>query len=270
MGNNMFNWYRKFKANIKKTNVPVVKIHIPIVPKVIKEKKEIMLIDPIFLRERKLQITHCLVHHSTTKDGLKNDWSAIDIYHRSFRWNWTIMVPPITDFEVLQNILEGKDKNAIKINYSYYQLDKVEQFYKRATALTGEALQVGQYFSKYERGAKIETPWSAIGYTIGTEREGNELVMRYGRSLQQKQAHCYQERMNLKAIGWLVVGDYDKYNPDSDLWRYCIKVAREIKKEIPKIRFLGHREVKGVKKSCPGELWDMKQFREDIKIRRRK
>ena len=181
--------------------------------------------------------------------------------------NWTIMVRPITDIITLDDIRDGKTEKFVRIYDSFYPKDKVEKFYKKAGALMAEELYIGQYISTYVKKTKIETPWSEIGYNIGTERENGMIQIKYGRSLNKKGAHCYQEGMNDCSIGWLIVGNYDKGCPDSELWRFCIKVGREIKKEFPKIKFLGHREVAGVKKSCPGELWDMRQFRADLKVR---
>lgn len=268
----MNKWVQKilswFKDKVKKDGIHVSK-SISIVPKIMKKPKP-TITDKEFFRRSNRKITHCVMHHSTSFDNPETrDWDSIDIYHRSFRMNWVIMVRPITDLVVLSNIAKGKEKNAVKINESYYPLDKVEKFYKKAGALIGEELYVGQYLSKYIKNTKIETPWRKIGYNIGTERANGKLVMRYGRTLMERGAHCYQEGMNDSSIGWLIVGNYDKDYPDSDLWRFCIKVGREIRKEFPGIKFVGHREVKGVKKSCPGELFDMKQFREDLKIRRK-
>lgn len=241
---------------------------IPIVPKKIKMLIP-KIIDREFLRERNREITHCILHHSTSYDNpITKDWDSIDVYHRSFRMNWTIMVRPITDLVILDDIAKGETENIVKIRHSYYPLDQVERFYKKAGALMAEELYVGQYISAIVKKTKIETPWDKIGYTMGIERESHGITLRYGRTLMERGAHCYQEGMNDHSIGLLIVGNYDKGYPDSELWRYTIKACREIRKEIPGIKFKGHREVKGVKKSCPGELWDMKQFREDLKIKR--
>ena len=234
--------------------------------KVRKVIKEEIMINKDFLKTNHGKITHCIMHHSTTKDGLlTNDWEAIDVYHRSFRINWNIIVRPITDLVILADIKKNGDRDYVKINCSWYLKDKVKTFYKQASVLIGEELYIGQYVSKYVKNTKIETPWRAIGYNLGIERDCGRIQIKYGRCLVGKGAHCYQEGMNEHSIGLLIVGNYDIGYPDSDLWKFCIKAAKEIKSVFPKIKFLGHREVKGVKKSCPGELWDMKQFRKDLK-----
>lgn len=284
-------WYRKFwnyirgKSDKKKAEIiieqKVAKKEVNktiIMPKVAKkkvvkkvaEKKVVQtIIDTDFFREKNRKITHCVMHHSTTTDNPQTrNWEAIDIYHRSFRMNWTIMVRPITDFLVMRKILEGLEKNAIKINESYYYLDKVLAFYKKAGALVGEELYTGQYVSVYVKNTKIETPWRKIGYNFGVEKANNKLCLAYGRTLMERGAHCYQQEMNDHSIGWLIIGNYDKACPDSELWKFCIKVGKEIRKEFPGIKFIGHREVKGVTKSCPGKLWDMKQFRKDLQRKR--
>ena len=243
-------------------------IKLPIVPKVIKMKNKTILSEE-FLKSINNSYTHLIAHHSTGFDNPETkDWDNIDIYHRSFRMNWNIMVRPETAYLKLKKKIELQG-NIIKVGNSYYPKDQVLEFYKRASVLMGEELYLGQYVSTYIKNTKIETPWNAIGYTLGIERAGGKLVVRYGRKLNIRQAHCYQEGMNSHGIGLLIVGNYDKAAPDGELWRFAIKVVREIKNARKGLIVLGHREVKGVKKTCPGELFNMKQFREDLKIRRK-
>lgn len=228
-------------------------------------KKVEKLINKKFIKNHNNNITHCIWHHSTTEDNeITNNWRSIDVYHRSFRRNWTTIIRPVSDENFIKELNAGKHNDYLKIHNSWYTKDEVEDFYKVAERLTGKKLKIGQYFSRYGKNTYIETPWRKIGYTIGIERENEKLVVKYGRGLKERQAHCYQEGMNTKSIGILVVGNYDKTEPDGELWRFCVKVAREINKEFPEIKHKGHREIKGVHKSCPGSKFNMDQFRSDI------
>lgn len=230
-----------------------------------KEKKEIILLDPKWLSNHKQNIKYLILHHSTTKDGrMTKDWDAIDIYHRSFRINWNIEIRPVTNLILLSNIRKGREKSYMKIYNSWYDRVAVIAFYQKVQILLGEELEVPQYISKYEGGAMIETPWRKGGYNLGSEWADGKLSLRYGRNLRERGAHCYQDGMNGKSIGYLIMGNYDRGHPDGEMWRHVIKVVREVKIEFPNIKILGHREVRGVRKSCPGELWNMIQFRKDL------
>ena len=228
-------------------------------------KKVPDMLDKKFLEFNNGQIEACIIHHSTTDDNqITSNWSGIDIYHRSFRMNWVIKVKPLTDLEVKGYISRKKAYLVIKLYNSYYNLRGVEAFYKKVEEITGNKYNIGDYISCYAKNTKIETPWRKIGYNIGIEFVKGKIKVHYGRNLKERGAHCYQDGMNIKGIGFLVVGNFDKYAPSGEIWRASIKIAREIKEVFPNIKFLGHREVPGVVKTCPGSKWNMEQFRKDI------
>jgi len=263
----MFKWIKKmFSINtvVKKVAATEPKVTVRYAPKL----KRIVecVVDQKWLSRCNRKIEYIILHHSTTKDGLETkDWDAIDVYHRSFRMQYEIIVRPITDLVILADIKAGKQQGYIKVGTSWFPMEKVEGFYLKAAQLMEKNLKIGQYMSKYVHGIMIQTPWRKVGYNLGIEWADNKVVLRYGRSLTENGAHCYQLGINKKSIGILTVGNFDKGYPDSEIWRKNILVCREIVKKFPNVKILGHREVEGVKKSCPGELWDMGQFRIDVK-----
>jgi hypothetical protein len=118
----------------------------------------------------------------------------------------------------------------------------------------------------------VERPWSEIGYNRGFERAGSALVLREGRAIGEPGAHCRELHMNLKSIGYCIVGNFDLEAPDQEL---LLAVARQARKDsekfgIPVQAIVGHREVgkmagfdwlKGQYKSCPGKLFPMDVLR---------
>ena len=228
-------------------------------------KKVPDMLDKKFLEDNNGGIEAVIVHHSSTYDNeVTSDWDNIDIYHRSFRMNYTIIVAPITEKKELDKIANGITTDVIKIYDSYYPKRSAEIFYETAEELIGKKFVIGQFISNYVKNTKIETPWRKIGYTLGIEYRDNKIEIRYGRNLREPQAHCYQEGMNTKSIGLLVVGNFDYEAPCGEIWRAAIKAVREIKEVFPNIKILGHCEANGVTKTCPGAMWNMDQFRKDI------
>ena len=129
------------------------------------------------------------------------------------------------------------------------------------------------YVQLFIEKSKIETPWKNIGYNLGIELAPAEkksryttpeVVLKYGRSLTESGAHCWQEGMNALSIGLLVVGNFDKKEPSSEIWRFLVKTIREIQQVFPDIKILGHTEVSGVQKSCPGTKVNLEQLRKDV------
>jgi len=223
------------------------------------------IMDMDWLERCNRTIEYIILHHSTTKDGvLISNWDAIDIYHRSFRMNYEIIVRPVTDLVLISDIEKGVEKNYTKVYNSWYPRIEVIEFYQEVMHLMEKEILVHDYISEFAKGVMIQTPWRKVGYNLGIEWAGGKVSLRYGRSLMEDGAHCYQLGVNKKSVGILTVGNFDKGYPDSEIWRKNILVCREIIKKHPKAIILGHREVNGVKKSCPGELWDMEQFRQDV------
>jgi len=105
--------------------------------------------------------------------------------------------------------------------------------------------------------------WNDIGYHAGIELVGDEYVIMTGRSLSTKGAHCKEENMNSKAIGFCFVGNYDLIAPPITMLvkgASYIKGIMDIFGIIP-ANVRGHRDY-ATYKSCPGRLLDMSIFRD--------
>lgn len=200
-----------------------------------------------------------IIHHSATYDNPQTfDWRAIDRYHRSFRINWDIAAPPVDG--------PADDENGRLVRYmdNWYEREKVNQFYEELGEQAGEEVAFGTSVTETVKGDYYETPWRKIGYNLGIERAGDSASLEYGRSLLEHGAHCNQMGMNSLSIGICIIGNYDSAPPDGEIWRLAIRACREIIAAFPKILILGHHEVQGVLKSCPGKQFSMDRFRNDV------
>ena len=110
--------------------------------------------------------------------------------------------------------------------------------------------------------------WRDIGYNFLVENINNDYEVIVGRPLTMCGAHCYQKDMNRLGIGICFVGNYDVIKPPMDM---ILRAMNRIIIPLCKIfdigwnDILGHREVTGVQKSCPGKLWDMDVIRELVR-----
>jgi hypothetical protein len=122
------------------------------------------------------------------------------------------------------------------------------------------------------KAAGVERPWSEIGYHRGFERVGPAMIVRQGRPIGEAGAHCRELHMNLRSIGYCVVGDFDAAPPDMETVKLVARQAREdcALYGIPVNAILGHREAglmagfdwrKGQFKSCPGKHFPMDTLR---------
>ena len=121
----------------------------------------------------------------------------------------------------------------------------------------------------------VERPDREIGYHRGFERIGTTLVLREGRAIGDTGAHCRELHMNLKSIGYCIVGNFDLEPPDLELLKF---VATQAKKDvetygIPVQAIYGHREIvamagfdwkQGQYKSCPGKYFPMDTLRQFV------
>jgi len=212
--------------------------------------------------------TAIIIHHSAESDNsLKNDWTAIDKYHRSFRINWNPVASPIDKNWQVSGVVYYHWKDCDYIN------EEVRNFYSRAHKPVGS--QVGGLIGK----DYFESAWRKIAYNLGIEYDSTNAVnasgkpvsapnsapvIRYGRGLNEDGAHTFQEGMNSKSVGLCILGSYDSKKPDPVVWRLAVRVCKDLvyKFGIKDIR--GHREVDGVKKTCPGSMFSMDEFRKDV------
>jgi len=105
--------------------------------------------------------------------------------------------------------------------------------------------------------------WTDCGYNFVIERNGRIVPER---PLTVKGGHCLEDNMNKKGVGVSAIGNYDVRTPGEATWHAMLMITKELMNQfkIPSSHVLGHREVIGVTKTCPGKLWDMDLFRRDL------
>lgn len=99
--------------------------------------------------------------------------------------------------------------------------------------------------------------WAGIGYNYLIENDGRIFE---GRGLK---VGAHAKGNNRDSIGIALVGNFDIGYPEDiqlkPLIELCLSFMYEYDIEVNKV--IGHRELEGVTKSCPGELFDMMEFR---------
>jgi len=109
--------------------------------------------------------------------------------------------------------------------------------------------------------------WEEIGYhfVIGNGVNTEDGKIYSTRKTKYIGAHAYGSNKN--SIGIALVGNFDKTLPSKKQMASLLKLIKKISKKhkIPSKNILGHKEVKGTKKSCPGKNIDMKEIRKKIK-----
>lgn len=100
--------------------------------------------------------------------------------------------------------------------------------------------------------------WAGIGYNYLIEKDGRIFE---GRGLK---VGAHAKGNNKDSIGIALVGNFDVTLPEEiqmkPLIGLCLSFMYEYDIEVSRV--IGHRELEGVTKSCPGELFDMVKFRE--------
>ena len=106
--------------------------------------------------------------------------------------------------------------------------------------------------------------WSAIGYHYGLEIVNNNPEIFVGRMMNEYGAHCRGARMNRRSLGICFVGDFDKEEPPDPIWTMGVRLVRSLMDifDIGPELIQGHSDYSN--KSCPGQRFDMAQFRMDI------
>lgn len=173
---------------------------------------------------------YIVIHHSTTKDHVvHNNAEAIKRYHMSYAIDGVIVSKKV--------------------------------FMEKKTA------GIGKYFKH---------PWNDIGYHFVIEKIDGEIVTKRGRNVDTVGAHAYQKMpnrsgnmvsVNAQSIGICIVGNYDKYELAIEYRQALVKQIAFllVHNNIPINNVIGHREIRGVVKTCPGKLIDMGIFRDDLR-----
>jgi N-acetylmuramoyl-L-alanine amidase len=116
----------------------------------------------------------------------------------------------------------------------------------------------------FKRHASRPGPLRHIGYHHYIERDG---TITPGREEDETGAHCNQGNMNNMSLGICLEGhgDHERWTPQQIT--ALLRLLRSIYIRHPLIavggssRLIGHREVAGVAKTCPGLLVDMDDVR---------
>lgn len=111
--------------------------------------------------------------------------------------------------------------------------------------------------------------WSDIGYHLGIERIGDHLEALIGRPWNVRGAHAAGN--NSDSLGVCVVGNFDDVPPPPHVMDFAARNVAVICDMfgIATAVVLGHRELDGVTKSCPGRRFDMEEFRTRVARLRR-
>lgn len=137
----------------------------------------------------------------------------------------------------------------------------------------GEIISPQKAAALKAQGKKPEAPWSDIGYHLGVELQGGEIVLQQGRPIGTPGAHCVEANMNRRSIGICIVGNFDKAPPSLKKLTFLRSVIAglKIKYGIPPDHVIGHRDAgmmagydwrKGQFKTCPGSLFPMDTLRD--------
>ncbi|MFJ5760269.1 peptidoglycan recognition family protein [Neobacillus sp. NPDC093182] len=122
--------------------------------------------------------------------------------------------------------------------------------------------EIGWDVNKTHRFHQDDRGWSGIGYNFFIEESGE--IMK-GRGYHVG-AHAYS--YNQISIGICLAGNFDIHTPSIEqlksLSKLCLFLLDQYHISTPQI--IGHREVNGMAKSCPGKNFNMDQFRESIKL----
>lgn len=113
-----------------------------------------------------------------------------------------------------------------------------------------------------------ECKWGDIGYHFGIEYiedKGDPLgsyEILIGRTIDKAGAHTTGKNSN--SIGICFVGDFDLQPPPQSQWDAGLKLVRWLCQEftISKALIYGHRDF--ANKTCPGIMFDVEKFKEDL------
>ncbi|GAB6169870.1 hypothetical protein JCM1393_23300 [Clostridium carnis] len=103
--------------------------------------------------------------------------------------------------------------------------------------------------------------WAGIGYNFFVEKDG-EIVEGRGYNV-----GAHAKGNNIDSIGIAMAGNFDESVPADEQWESLIELCIYLmfKYDIEPNRVIGHRELKGVTKSCPGERFNMNFLRDSLR-----
>lgn len=100
--------------------------------------------------------------------------------------------------------------------------------------------------------------WAGIGYNYFIEKNGDIFQ---GRGMY---VGAHAKYHNKDSIGIALAGNFDETLPTEEQMKSLVDLCLDfmIRYDIEPNRVIGHREIEGVEKTCPGLLFDMNKFRE--------
>ena len=133
-------------------------------------------------------------------------------------------------------------------------LEKVNNIIVHHTSRTEMTAEECHEYHQKERG------WSGIGYNYFIEKDGSIIE---GRG-QRVGAHAYGH--NRTSIGICMTGNFDVEVPTNQQWTSFLRLSSYMLKlyNLQPSQVLGHRELIGVQKSCPGMQIDMDEVRSQL------
>lgn len=105
--------------------------------------------------------------------------------------------------------------------------------------------------------------WAGIGYNYLIEKDYSVYE---GRGMY---VGAHAKGHNIDSIGIAMVGNFDEVTPSNKEIKVLIELCTYLmfKYDIEPDKVLGHRELDGVTKSCPGNKFNMDEFRMELKLR---
>jgi len=149
--------------------------------------------------------------------------------------------------------------------------------YHMSYAIDGYTVSREEYFKQKKKDPNryYKPAWSDIGYHAVIEMEQGEVKIKKGRKFDVTGAHAYQKMpdvngnmvsINNQSLGVCIVGNYDKTLLEEKYLKEAVGYVSLllVLYKIPIKNVLGHNEIPGVTKSCPGNLISMNYVRERI------
>lgn len=112
------------------------------------------------------------------------------------------------------------------------------------------------------KGYPVKLPWDDIGYHFGVEFVLDQYEILMGRMPNIPGAHTVG--FNNKSLGICMVGNFDVTEPPKGIWDTTLKLCHYLTEafSISPSAVYGHRD--WANKSCPGKLFDLNKFRDDL------
>ena len=109
----------------------------------------------------------------------------------------------------------------------------------------------------------LKRGWEDIGYHYVITKRGR---LAKGRSKKYIGAHVKGHNRN--SLGICLIGNFDKEFPTKKQLKKLIKFLKKLSKKynIKNKNIVGHREFKGVTKTCPGKNIDLNKIRKTLKL----